>query len=171
MLHTECFFFFFLFHLCSCWESNGARTHANTLRSRVSQRHQLLHGVTHIHCDASFFPSPRGPSRAQGGRKKKKKNPVVYVHFLSVLIVWGGTWTVIPAENNTSFSPVKPSVRPHHREQALRIRDIISLPGKVAHSIFPATLHYGVVLWRRWGRGKKEKICVSVAPKHIAGLH
>lgn len=38
-----------------------------------------------------------------------------------------GTWTVIPAENNTSFSLVKPSVRPHHREQALRILDIISI--------------------------------------------
>lgn len=34
---------------------------------------------------------------------------------------------VLPAENSTSFSPVKPSVRPHHGEQALKIRDIISL--------------------------------------------
>lgn len=154
--NPRCFseiFFFFWFHLCSCWESNRACTHANTLHSRVSQWHQLLHGVTHILCYASFFPSPVDPwgPKEEGG----KRNPVVYIHFLSVLIVWGGTWTVIPAENNTSFSPVKPSVRPHHREQALRIRDIISLPGKVAHSIFPATLHCGLVLW--WWLGRWEK--------------
>lgn len=71
-----------------------------------------------------------------------------------------GTWTVIPAENNTSFSPVKPSVRAHHREQALRIHDIISLPGKVVHSVFPTALHCSKVLqcdvnkkWKiRWCR-------------------
>lgn len=66
-----------------------------------------------------------------------------------------GTWTVIPAENNTSFSPVKPSVRPHHREQALRIHDIISLPGRVVHSIFPTTLHCSKVSSARSGKKKK----------------
>lgn len=68
-----------------------------------------------------------------------------------------GTWTVIPAENNTSFSPVKPSVRPHHREQALRIHDIISLPGKVVHSIFPATLRCSKVLQCGAKKKKSEK--------------
>lgn len=170
MLHTECFFFFYF--ICARVERVTELAHTPTHSAQGSLSGTSYSTVSLISIAMQvFFPSPPWTLEGPRRKEKKKKNPVVYVHFLSVLIVWGGTWTVIPAENNTSFSPVKPSVRPHHREQALRIRDIISLPGKVAHSIFPATLHYGVVLWRRWGRGKKEKICVSVAPKHIAGLH
>lgn len=74
-----------------------------------------------------------------------------------------GTWTVIPAENNTSFSPVKPSVRTHHREQALRIHDIISLPGKVVHSVFPTALHCSKVLQCDVNKKWKIRWCRSTA--------
>lgn len=74
-----------------------------------------------------------------------------------------GTWTVIPAENNTSFSPVKPSVRAHHREQALRIHDIISLPGKVVHSVFPTALHCSKVLQCEVNKKWKIRWCRSTA--------
>lgn len=77
MLHPECFFFFFfLFHLCSRWEGNGARAHANMLHSRVSQQHQFLHVVTRIPCYALFFFILHGPLRAKGGRGRRwKKEP------------------------------------------------------------------------------------------------
>lgn len=149
-LHLECFleskmlrtkssslFYFICAHVKRVTEL----TQANKLRLRVSQRHQFLYSITHILCYAS--PESWRPNEKKEGNNK----PLVYPCFLSVQIVWGGTWTIIPVENNTSFSPVKPSVRPHRREQALRTGDIISLPGKVAHSIFSATLHCGVVFW------------------------
>lgn len=85
-------------------------------------------------CEFSLPPwTLKGPQN-----KKKKKNPrwFMYTSYLCLCCL-RRTWTVFPAENGTSFSPVKPSVRPHHREQALRIRDIISLSGKVVLSIFP----------------------------------
>lgn len=72
----------------------------------------------------------------------------MYTSYLSSNRLRGGTWTVIPAENNTSFSSVKPSARAHHGEQALRIHDI-SLPGNVVHSIFPTTSHRGEIP-QRW---------------------
>lgn len=63
---------------------------------------------------------------------------------------------MLPAENSTSFSPVKPSVRPHHGEQALRIRDIISLSGKLVLSIFPTMLPRVEVLQQEEERKKKK---------------
>lgn len=147
MLWSECSFFFFSY--LYVFERVTGLTHAHALLEGLSTAPftPRCHSFPLL-CE--FFPSPvdpRGP-KTKKKEKKKRENPAVYVHFLSVLIVWGETWTVIPAENNTSFSPVKPSVRPHHREQALRIHDIISLPGKVAHSIFPTTLCCVEVLQR-----------------------
>lgn len=76
------------------------------------------------------------------------------------------TWTVLPAENGTSFSSVKRSVRPHHGEQALRSRDIISLSGKVVLSIFSTTLPRVEVLQRE--EEKKEGNCQE---KELARRH
>lgn len=68
------------------------------------------------------------------------------------------TWTALPAENSTSFSSVQPSVRPHHGEQALRIRDIISLSGTVVLSIFPTTLPPVEVLQREEGNCQEKEL-------------
>lgn len=170
MLHTECFFFF-LFHLCSCWESNGARTHANTLRSRVSQRHQLLHGVTHIHCDASFFPSPRGPSRAQGGRKKKKRTRwFMYTFYLC----WSSEGEPgLLSQQRTTHHFLLSSLLLGLITESKHSGSVILLVSQGRLLIQFSPQHCTMVWFSDGGRGrgKKEKICVSVAPKHIAGLH
>lgn len=89
-------------------------------------------------------------------KRRRKKTPwSMYTSYLCRCCL-RRTWTVLPAENSTSFSPVKPSVRPHHGEQALRIRDIISLSGKVVLSIFPTTLPRVEVLQRE--EKKKETV-------------
>lgn len=122
-------------------------THMHTWYLRVSQ-HSPFAPQCHsfpLLCEFSL------PSRTL---EDPKNLWFMYTSYLSCSRL-RGTWTVIPAENNTSFSPVKPSVRPHHREQALRIHDIISLPGKVVHSIFPTTLHCSKVL--QHGAKKKKK--------------
>lgn len=125
---------------------------SHTWHSRVSRQpppHRSLLRVTHFPLARRVLSFPRGPSR---NLKTLWFTHTSYLGLQSSEV--GGTWTVIPAENNTSFSPVKPSVRPHHREQALRIRDIISLPGKVVHSIFPPTTsHCSKVLQQK----KSEK--------------
>lgn len=119
------------------------RTHAHMVLEGLSTA-PIRSSVSLISLAPRVFSSLADPSRIQ--KKRKKKNLFfMYTSYLSCNRL-RGTWTVIPAENNTSFSPVKPSVRPHHREQALRIHDIISLPGKVVHSIFLTTLHCSKVL-------------------------
>lgn len=119
--------------------------------SGVSPRPHLLLGVTHfpLLCE---FPLPLRTLEGPQNKKNKRTCGLCTLHVSSCL---RRTWTVLPAENSTSFSPVKPSVRPHHGEQALRLRDIISLSGKVVLSIFPKTLHSGEVLQRGEGGGKK----------------
>lgn len=99
---------------------------------RVSQQQLSPLAVTHFLCfrSFSFFVDSREAKRTRG---------LCALHICAAIIC-AGTWTVIPAENDTSFSLVKPSLGAHHREQALRIHDIISLPGQAVHSVFPRTL-------------------------------
>lgn len=127
---------------CMCW--HVVHWHAQAVLKGLST---AAFTVTHFLCFRSF-------SFLVDSRDVKKIPVFWYTSYLSSSRLWG-TWTVIPAENNTSFSPVKPSVRAHHREQALKIRDIISLPGRLVHSIFPTTLHRGKV--RHSGAQKGEK--------------
>lgn len=126
---------FFCLHVFWVWQSTGM----NMWSFNCSV---LSFAVTHFPCSESF-PSPTDSSGA-----KKKTLRFMYTSYLSSNRLRGGTWTVIPAENNTSFSSVKPSARAHHGEQALRIHDI-SLPGNVVHSIFPTTLRRGEIP-QRW---------------------
>lgn len=128
--------------ICTRRECGGALSRS----LRASQQPHLLLGVTHFSSSVSFLFLCRALRGHKIQRRRRKKNPVVYVHFMCCL---RRTWTVLPAENSTSFSPVKPSVRPHHGEQALRIRDIISLSGKLVLSIFPTTLRHVEVLQHR----------------------
>lgn len=160
MLHTQCFSYLFFHFICVHVErvTELAQTPTHSAQGSLNGTSFSTVSLTSFAMWIFFF-IPCGPLRAQGGRgRRRKKEPWGLCTLSIVLIVErGGTWTVIPAENNTSFSPVKPSVRPHHREQALRIGDIISLLGKVACSLFLTTLHCGVVL-RRWeGKGEKKR--------------
>lgn len=112
------------------WSSH---THAHTQHLRVSKQQLSPLTVTHFLCFRSF-------SSLVDSRVAKRTCGLCCTPYLRHAIVCGGTRTVIPAENNTSFSLVKPSLRAHHREQALRSHDIISLPGQAVHLVFPRTL-------------------------------
>lgn len=111
------------FHVCVSIES-----HTQATRGPLDSRRSLL-GVTHF-CRAVTFLFPllalEEPNKPCGLRTLHTSDAIIPGRVGG----GGGAWPVIPAENNTSFSPVKPSVRPHHREQALRIHDVISLPGR-----------------------------------------
>lgn len=144
MLWSECFFYLYV---CREWQS--ADMHTWYLRVFSAAPFAPRWHSFPLLSSFVFFLFPRGPSRNQ--------NTCVLctLHISVSAVVCGGTWTVIPAENNTSFHPVKPSVRPHHGEQALRIHDIISLPGRVFSFNFPPQ-HCTVVRSLRCGAGKEK---------------
>lgn len=131
----------FFLSISMCIESDGAPT--CTWGPWGSLSSPICSSLTFISLCSRVIPPPRGPLRNQN-------TSVLCTLYIAI---WGGTWTVIPAENSTPFSPVKSSVRPHHGEQALKNHDIISLPGRVFIQFSPQ--HCTVV--RSLQRGEKKK--------------
>lgn len=183
------FLFFLFYFICVHVErvTALARTHTNTLRSRVSQRHQFLHGVTHILCYASFFfPHPlwtlEGPRRK---RRKKKKPCGLCPRSICADRLKGGPG-LLSQQRTTHHFPLS-SLRLGLITESKHSGLVILLVSQERLLIQSSPQHRNVSWYSDGGTGGEEKKkqpqnkhkattsivlkCVSVAPKLMKVLH